>query len=460
VLRIFSQTSANAAWIMALVLASVMALVLLASPSLASKVKPPADAINMDQAIAMAMGYSPNLTAAKEDLQRAKYQEKEAFTYFLPTLSTNYSLQKNQNPTTIRTGMGNFQVNDENTYRWSTGLSQPVFTGLRLSSQYRLAELGVDIADVNVGLTKLDLVLKVKEAYFEYLRAQKSLKVAKQAVVQLKSQLKVSQDFYDVGIIPINDVLKTKVELANQQQDEVAAQNAVDLSRAQLARLLGMPVETRFQVEDILRYRPISVKFMKARDQARAQRPELKALNLQLEQADYSIQEARSGYYPEIGLSASYDYTSDSPDMQDSAAFDHTGWTVGAQLDWAFWEWGRTHHKVSQQQAARRKLVAVRQDLQDQVDLQVKQAILFLVDSAKNIVTAKASIEQAKENYRITMERYKEQLTTNTELLDAQILLTQAQNNYFTALTVYNVAEARLWRAMGLEGPGPQAKKQ
>lgn len=456
----YFQTISNPPWIATVTLIILTALTLWAGPALAEKAETPTGPINMDQAIAMALGYSPNLTAAKEDLDRAKFQEKEAFTYFLPTLSTNYSLQKNQEPTIIRTTMGNFDLGDANTYRWSTGLNQPVFTGFRLSSQYRLAELGVDIAQVNVGLAKLDLVLAVKEAYFEYLRAQKSLEVAKQAVVQLKSQLKVSQDFYDVGIIPINDVLKTKVELANQQQREVVAQNEVDLSRARLSSLLGLRVEAALQVVDILRYRPIKVEYIKARDQARVQRPELKSLSLQLEQADYSIQEAKSGYYPEIGLRASYDYTSDSPDMKESAAFDHTGWVVGAELNWAFWEWGRTRDQVSQEQASRRKLVAVRQDLQDQVDLQVKQSILSLVDSAKNIVTAKTSIEQAKENYRITMERYKEQLTTNTELLDAQTLLTQAQNNYFTALSVYNVAEARLWRSMGLEGPAPQYEKQ
>ena len=449
------QIKASKPWIMALA-AGFASLILMAPPVLGGTVKPPAGAVNMDQAIAMALSYSPNLVAAKEDLEQARYQEKAAFTSFLPTLSTNYSYTKNQNPTIIHTPIGDINFSGDLTYKWSTSLNQPVFTGFRLTSQYRLAELGVDIANVNVGLAKLNLVLNVKEAYFEYLRAQKSLKVAKQAVLQLKSQLKVSQDFYDVGIIPINDVLKTKVELANQQQNEVAAQNAVDLARARLASLLGLPVQSALQVEDILRYRPITVEYIKARDKARAQRPELKALSLQLEQADYSIQQARSGYYPEVGISATYDYTSDSPDMKDSVYYDHTGWMVGAQLNWVFWEWGRTRHQVSQQQASRRKLVAVRQDLEDQVDLQVKQAILYLVDSAKNIVTAKTSIEQAKENYRITMERYKEQLTTNTELLDAQTLLTQAQNNYFTALSVYNVAEARLWRAMGMEGPAPQ----
>jgi outer membrane protein len=451
---------ANASGFLAALAAALLVLTMGAGAALAGNVKPPAGALSLDQAITMALSYSPNLTAAKEDLEGAKYKEQEAFTYFLPTLSTGYSYQKVQNPTVIHTPMGDINFGGDRTYQWSTSLNQPVFTGLRLTSQYRLAELGVDIAKVNVGLTKLDLILKVKETFFEYLRAQKSLGVAKQAVVQLKSQLKVSKDFYDVGIIPINDVLKTKVELANQQQNEVVAQNAVNLARSRLASLLGLPVETALEVEDILRYRPIEVKYSEAKDVARAKRPELKALKLQLKQAEYSIQQARSGYFPEIGLSASYDYTSDSADLQDSLYYDHTGWTVGAQLSWNFWEWGRTRDQVSQRQAAQRKLVAVRQDLEDQVDLQVKQAILYLVDSAKNIVTAKTSIVQAKENYRITMERYKEQLTTNTELLDAQTLLTQAQNNYYTALSVYNIAEARLWRAMGSDWPTPAAEKK
>lgn len=456
-----SQPFANAPRIMAvLALAAILALTMGAGAALAGNVKAPDGPISLEKAIAMAISYSPNLTAAKEDLEGAKFKEQEAFTYFLPTLSTQYSYQEVQNPTVIHTPLGDINMGGDRTYKWSTSLNQPIFTGFRLSSQYRLAELGVNIAEVNVILAKLDLILNVKQSFFEYLRAQKALGVAKQAVIQLKSQLKVSQDFYDVGIIAINDVLKTKVELANQQQNEVAAQNAVDLARSRLATLLGLPVESPLKVEDILHYRPIKVEYAKAKTIARKERPELKALGLQLKQAEYSIQQARSGYFPEVGLSASYDYTSDSADMQDSLYYDHTGWTVGAQLNWNFWEWGRTRSQVSQRQAGQRKLVAVRQDLEDQVDLQVKQALLYLVDSAKNIVTAKTSIEQAKENYRITMERYKEQLTTNTELLDAQTLLTQAQNNYYTALSVYNIAKARLWRAMGSDRPMPPAEKQ
>ena len=60
-------------------------------------------------------------------------------------------------------------------------------------------------------------------------------------------------------------------------------------------------------------------------------------------------------------------------------------------------------------------------------------------------------MEQAKENYRINEERYKEQVATSTDVLDAQTRLTRAQSNYFNTLSVFNIAKAALDRAMGLD---------
>jgi outer membrane protein TolC len=115
--------------------------------------------------------------------------------------------------------------------------------------------------------------------------------------------------------------------------------------------------------------------------------------------------------------------------------------------------------QVNQKRAGLRKLENTRRDVQDQVELQVKQTWVTLKDSEKNIGTALTSIASAQENFRITQERFKEQLTTNTEVLDAQTLLTKARNNYFTALTLFNVAEAGLLRSMGRGLPeGLEAK--
>ena len=307
----------------------------------------------------------------------------------------------------------------------------------------------MDLAEVNLFLAYLDVALKVKEQYFLYLRYIKGVQVAQEAVSQLEAQLKVSRDFYEVGIIPINDVLKTEVRLSSAKQQLVSAKNDRALSRSRLNRLLGLPVERPLRVKDILKSYPVEIDYQRFRLVARNERPELKAVNLQIKQADQSIRKAKSGYWPEVNLRASYDFTSGNPTLGDSPYDDVTNWTIATQLDWAFWEWGRTGHQTSQYRADKRRLQAAMQDLQDEVDLQVKETSLFLRESQINIVTATTGVKQAEENYRVTFERYREQLTTNTELLDAQLLLAQARNNYYNALAVFNVAEARLQRAMG-----------
>lgn len=408
-----------------------------------------ADTLTLQIALDKALSYSPALAQAREDRIFAQYGEKEAFTGYLPMLSTQYSYKALDSPPVASFGGMQVQTGNDRIYQWSATVTQPIFTGLRITANHRLAALGVDLAALKLRLARLDLVLGVKTAYFEYLNATKFLEVARQSVELLKAHLKTSQDFYDVGLVPVSDVLKTKVELAQAQQDLVSAQNAVQVKRAQLNTLIGAPLDRLYKVEDILAYRPLGLAYAKAALAARAERPELKAVDVQIAQAGESIRAAKSDYYPQINLSGSYISTSDRPELGDSLYYDPSGWQVATTLEWSFWEWGRTNYRVGQRRAAQRKLKAARKEAEDQVDLQVKQAYLFLRESEKNIGTAKASIAFASENYRITRESFKAQLTTNTEVLDAQTQLTRARINYYSALTVYNVAWARLERAMG-----------
>ncbi|MCF8074485.1 MAG: TolC family protein [Desulfarculaceae bacterium] len=403
----------------------------------------------MTQALTMALDYSPNIKQSLAAMDKAASRRKEALTYFLPSFSTSYGWQKTQNPPEFRTNTLHVAVNENNIYRWSTGLNQPLFTGFRISSQYELAKLGVDLAEVNLFLAYLDVALKVKEQYFLHLRNIKVVQVAQEAVGQLEAQLQVSRDFHEVGMIPINDVLKTEVRLSDARQRLVSAKNDRALSRARLNRLLGLAVERPLRIKDILKAHPVSLDFQKFRLVAFNERPEIKAVDLQIKQADQSITRAKSGYYPEVNLRASYDFTSNDATLGGSEYNDPTNWTITTQLDWAFWEWGRTAHQTSQQRADKRRLQAAKQELVDEVALQVKEAVLFLGESQTNIVTATTGVKQAQENYRVTFELYREQLTTNTELLDAQLLLAQARNSYYNALATFNIAEARLQRAMG-----------
>lgn len=446
----------KAMWPMALkvIVAPLVALVLVAASCGASLAEEKATAapsgpLTLNQAIDMALDYSPTLAQTREDLQKAHQTLWQAKTGYLPKLDTAYNWQRTQNPSVIDTPLGSFVTSSENTYVWTTSLTQPLFTGFRITSGYKMADLGVDMARLDVELNILDLVVSVKQAYILYLTAQKNHEVAVQAVTQLQSHLQTARDFNEVGILPINDVLKVEVELSNAQQEEVKTANYVALSLASLNTLLGLPVDGQLEVEDILPYKPLKLDYDDARNQARANRPELKSIKLGIEQANWNVTKAKSEYYPQVSVKGAYDMTSDEAGLGDSPYYDQSNWTVAAGASLNVFQWGATAAEVNKARADVRRAEMALKGLRDQVDLQVKEAYLYLKESEKNIQTSQVAVKQAEENYRITMERYREQLTTNTELLDAQTLLTKAQNNYFNSLGVFNTAKAQLLRAMG-----------
>lgn len=420
----------------------------------------PQGPLSMDQALHMALEYSPTLAAARHQLSGAKAAKKQAITGYLPTLSATYSyVRLNEAQTMTIPTLGTFTLADENTYSLAAAFEQPIFTGFKITAQYTMAKLGVGVAELQVELARLDVALAVKTSYFQYLATQKALVTAKQSVELLKAQLKTTQDFHDVGIVPVNDVLKVKVELASAEQRATAAANAVALTRSRFNTLLGRSVNAPLEVQDILQHRRVNISLGDAISQAKAGRPELKAMRLRLKQADWAVTDAASDYYPQIAVQGAYTWAGTSWDLGGGGATEPRSWQIVAAAKWNFWEWGRTYQGVSKARADKRALKAQLRELDDQVVLQVKEAYLRLRDADQTIATARAAVVAAKENYRITQERYKEQLTTNTELLDAQTLLTRAQNDLTSALTSFNVAMASLLRAMGKGLPTPMHKQ-
>jgi outer membrane protein TolC len=117
--------------------------------------------------------------------------------------------------------------------------------------------------------------------------------------------------------------------------------------------------------------------------------------------------------------------------------------------NWTFWEWGKTYFAGREKESVRRQLLETKADVEDGIRLQVKQSMLDLDSSAKNIPTTQKGIESGEENLRVNAERYKAQVSTITDLLDAQTLLARSRLDYYRALYDNNQAKARLDRAIG-----------
>jgi outer membrane protein len=384
----------------------------------------------------------------EQQMDEAAYAKKKARADLLPRFSTSYVYRREGEVNSIPGT--DFAFGSKNNYQWQGTITQPLFTGFALTSAYELSKLGIDLSEMELELEKLDIALRAKEAYFNILKADKAVEVVQSAVEGLQSHLKVAKNFYDVGMIPVNDLLKAEVELANSEQDLIRVQNAAKLSRASFNVVLSKPINTPVSVLDILEYTPEVVDFDKLYNQALLNRPEIKSVDINDRQIDQQIRLAKSKYYPEVALTYNYTKSGDSPTFSGSSSLlDTNSWQALASLSWNLWSWGSDYYTVRQKEMNKQELVNTKRSIEDGISLELKNAILNLQETEKRIPAAKKAVEQGEENLRVSSERYKAQVTTSTEVLDAQTLLTQARVNYYGALYDHHLAKAALLRAIG-----------
>ena len=407
----------------------------------------------LEKSISQALDSSYKIKARNERIEQANDVMKQSRADFLPKLGTAYSYNRLSEPPISRTSLFGtgipLVVGTEDNYRWTWFLRQPIFTGFALISSFRLSELGIDQSQLEMDLEKLDLVLRVKEVYFNILGADKAVEVAQTTVESLTQTVKVARSFFEVGMIPVNDVLRAEVELANAQQSLVRAKNLAQTTRSTFNTVLVRPVNSPVEVEDILVFKPEVGEFDAYVKTALENRPEIKLLDVSLLQADQQIRLAKSKYYPEIAFTYQYISEGDSASVSGSRYVDANHWEALIVANWTFWEWGKTYFAGREKESVRRQLLETKADVEDGIRLQVKQSMLDLDSSAKNIPTTQKGVDAGEENLRVNAERYKAQVSTITDLLDAQTLLARSRLDYYRALYDNNQARARLDRAIG-----------
>lgn len=179
-----------------------------------------AEKLTLQQSIDLALKQSVLIQSAREGVRGAEAQKQEAFTGFLPKFSTSYSYTRlNEQPISTVTIPSippfTMPTGTQNNYTWAIEVKQPLFAGGGIVANYQANRLGAEIAAMDETTVVRDIVQDVKVAYFNVLKAERLLDVAVQSVEQLEAHRKMAQDFFDVGVIPRNDLLRAEVELAN-----------------------------------------------------------------------------------------------------------------------------------------------------------------------------------------------------------------------------------------------------
>jgi outer membrane protein len=422
-----------------------------------------AEKLTLQQSIDLALKQSVLIQSAREGVRGAEAQKQEAFTGFLPKFSTSYSYTRlNEQPTSTvtlpslpSTRPFTMPVGTQDNYTWAIEVKQPLFAGGGIVSNYQANRLGADIAAMDETTVVQDIVQDVKVAYFSVLKAERLLGVAVQSVEQLEAHRKMAQDFFDAGLIPRNDLLRAEVELANGRQNLVKAENSVEMAKSKFNTVLRRDINTPTELEDILTLNPFTKSLHECQKRALENRSEIKSYTLKVEQSQKMVNLTKSEYFPTINAIGHYERFGDTPGVSGTLYKDQENWYLMGVASWNFWEWGRTKNRVDASRSRENQVAYALDNVKDQIRLEVKNAWLTLHEAEKQLAVTQKAIEQAEENYRISRERYREQVGTSTDVLDAQTLLARAKSDYFNALSDYNISMARLERAMGAREVSP-----
>lgn len=405
---------------------------------------------DMRRAVESALRDNQGVVAARAGRDAAEEGRKSARGAFGPSVSTSYGYDRlNEKPVSMGREL------DNDTYTWTVGVKQPLFTGFNLLSSYQRAALETERQALTLEKARLDLAVQVQQAFLAYLKAGENVRSARDALNRLQEQAKVTRAFYDVGLRPRLDVLQAEVDVTTAESLLIAAGNSLSTQHALLNTLLALPVAADTSYVGALVPVAFDMTLDECLELAYRNRPDMRIAAKSIEIAGKDVTRAESGLYPQVSASFNWATEGDHPEVSGSTLRPNgfSQWSTGVKAEWSVFEWGRTWYSGQQARQVEVQVKAQAADLRNQVAYDVQARLLALKDSSKRIAVATKGMAQAEEAYRVAVARYQAQVGTNTDVLDAQAKLTAAEASLTGARAEYLDALSKLWAAMGALKP-------
>lgn len=411
--------------------------------------------LSLSQCREMALANNEDLKKADNSLKKARLNKDVAFLNFFPKIDgsagTVYMLEEAD-------VMGNSLIM-KGTYLAGLSLAQPIYTGGKIMSGNKIADIGVDCAKESVRLTRMEVIAQADNAYWTYLSVLDKVKMLEGCKVRLetlKSQIKSS---VEAGMATDNDFLRIEAKNSDIKYQLQKAKNGAEICRMALCNIVGQDWNTDIVLADT----SFVVDFPRLNEYGTSMRPELRLLENQIKIGKEQLKIARADILPTFAVSFGYSYLGNlkfegMADMGNGNFMPFTqkisdGFTVAmATLSVPICRWG----------AGLKNLKKARFDIDNSIleleknkklmDIEVVNSENNLKDGYMMIETAKSGLEQAKENLRIVSSKYLSSLVSLTEFLEAETLYLQAESNYIEARAQYKIYETEYLKATGVLG--------
>lgn len=406
--------------------------------------------LSSDEAVRLAVAHSPSLKSHDQDIQAASARRLQAEAGLMPQLDTRIQANHYEGLENQALGPVSIPVID-NQLSASIGITQPLYTGGRVTQQKLSTRLSEDAARHSLSASTADVTLQTLNAYWSWSKAVEQAEALQAAVVRMKALAADTRNFEKAGLATDNDRLAVEVSLDQTQLQLDDAVLKAGVSRVELARLTGRELDAT-----VLPQKPVlppdSLKAPALDDLLRlafTNREDLVALRLSARAGTALVEAARAEARPQLALIARYEQG--RPNQRDFPPDDQ--WrddaVIGAAVTWNLFDGGLTRSRTSEAQARATREALLLQAAEESVASQVQVAGLILNHSRGQLQTAMHAEAGARRNLEVTTDLWKNGVARHSEVLEAQSKLTSTTAQRIAAEADIILARAALDHATG-----------
>jgi len=315
---------------------------------------------------------------------------------------------------------------------------QPIFTGGRIIYGNKLASLGEDVSELKDKMTEDEILLKTEEQCWLIVSLEEKSRTINKYEELLNRLLLQVEDAYKSGIVMKNDVLKVKLKLSEVLLNKSKLENGRKLAAMAFCQHIGIPYDSSLVFKDELEIPDLPQSYFVDKNEALKKRVEYSLLEKSVEAEELQTKIKRGEYLPQaaIGISEMYMKFDESKERTFGIVYG----TVSVPI--SGW-WGGSHEL--QERSIKEEITKNNfKNNSELLLLQIEKAWQDLNDAYKQYLLSKESKVQAEENFKVNDDSYKNGLITVSDLLEAQALLQQTQDqlteakaNYLVKVTTY-----------------------
>ncbi|MDD3235261.1 MAG: TolC family protein [Candidatus Cloacimonetes bacterium] len=411
--------------------------------------------LSMEAAKAQALKNNPAYQAKEAAFSAAKWAKTNAISTVLPSLSFGGTYLYND--PAVSGQMGAATNKDMRTM--SLNLSQPVFLGGKAWQAYKISSTSAEIAELSYQNQRYTLLSDVESKYLSALQLKSVYQISQMDLKSANDNLALAKIKQDNGLLSRADYLRFQSRLASKEVSALQAQTSLQLVLTDLANYLGaselmMPEEIAMENEesfiaeldtyDLAVTNRLSGKMVQLASN-RNLSYQIMDKSVELSKRAYNI--AKASFLPTLMLTGSRQYRENGIDRYKFAASNQIMLNLSVPLlpGVGFYSSAQKAKEESRKASLDAKTAT------DGIKLGVESATLNWVSSAKQVQSAKLALSYSEELYLQMQERFRMNMISTLELLDAELMLSSARMTYNTTIYTYLKSRSALMQALAVE---------